>query len=82
MLTVLIGPYPIEAIESRKRGPGKASLTNYQYHFILKDKPSSLRIWRYGNIVPQCHEMIRAYRTRILAEDPFDPPESKRNVVA
>ena len=87
MLTVHIGPYTIEAIEGHKRGPGKASLTNFQYHFLVKDKLSNLGIWRHVNVVPQCHEMIRAYRSRILAEDPhaYDPPKSsksKRDVVA
>ena len=85
VLTVRIGPFAIEAIESHKRRPGNASLTNYQYeyHFLVKDKPSSLGIWRHGNIVPQCNDMIRAYRTKILAEDTNAfPPKSKRHIVA
>ena len=84
VLIVHIGPYTIDVIESHQRGPGKISLTNFLYHFLVKDKPSNLGIWRHVNVVPQCHEMIRAYRTRILAENPhaFDPPTNKRNVVA
>ena len=49
VLTVHIGPYTIEAIESHKRGPGKASLTNLQYYFLVKDTPSNLGIWRHAN---------------------------------
>ena len=87
VLTVHIGQYTIEAIEGHKRGPGKASLTNFQYNLVVKDKPSNSGIWRHVNVVPQCHEMIRTYRSRILAEDPhaFGPPKStkiKRDVVA
>ena len=90
VLTVHIGPYTIEAIEGHKRGPGKASLTNFQYHVLVKYTPSNLGIWRHVNVVPQCYEMIRALRaycSRISAEDPhaFDPPKStksKRDVVA
>ena len=44
VLTVHIGPYTIEAIERHKRGPGKASLANFQYHFLVKYKPSNLGI--------------------------------------
>ena len=75
---------PFDLVSSCKRGPGKASLTDFQYFFLVKDKPSSLGIGRHFNVVPQCHEMIRAYRIRILAGGPhaFDPPESKRNVAA
>ena len=68
VLPVQIGPYTIEAIEGHKRGPGKASLTNFQCHFLAKDKPSHLGIWRHVNVVPQHHDMIRVYRSRILAE--------------
>ena len=87
VLTVHIGPYTVKAIEDHTRGPGKTSLTIFQNHFLLKDKPSNFGIWRHVNVVPQCHEMIRAYCSRILAEDPhaFDPPKStksKRDVVA
>ena len=87
VLTVHIGLYTIEAIEGHKRGPGKAPLTDFQYHFLVNDKPSNLGIWRHVNVVPQCHEIIRAYRSRFLAEDPhaFDPPKStksKQDVVA
>ena len=57
VLTVHIGPYTIEAIGIHKRGPGKASLTNFQYHFVGKDKPSNLGILRHVNVVPQCHEL-------------------------
>ena len=69
VLTVHIGPYTIEAIEGHKRGPGKASVPNFQYHFLVKDKSSNSGIWRHVNVVPQYQEMIRAYRSRILAED-------------
>ena len=84
VLIVHIGPYTIDVIESHQRGPGKISLTNFLYHFLVKDKPSNLGIWRHVNVVPQCHEMIRAYRNMILAEDrhAFDPPKSKQNVAA
>ena len=87
VFTVHIGPCTIEAIKGHKREPGKVSLTNFQYHFFVKDKPSNLGIWRHVTVVPQCHKMIREYRSRILAEDPhaFDPPKntkSKRDVVA
>jgi len=58
VLTVHIGPYAIEAIESHKRGLGKASPTNFQYHFLVKDKPSSFGIWRRGNIVPQDDQSV------------------------
>ena len=80
VLTVHIGPYTIETIESHKRGPGEASLTNFQYCSLVKDKPSKLGIGRHVKVVPQCQEVIRAYRNRTLVEDPhaFDPPKSKR----
>ena len=80
MLTVHIGPYTVEAIEGHMRGPGKSSLTNFEYHILVKDKPSNLGIWRHVNVVPQCHEMIRAYRSRIADEDPHasDPPKGER----
>ena len=76
--TVHIGRYSIEAIEGYKRGPDKASRTSVQYHSLVKNMPSNLGIWRKVNVVLHCHEMIRAYRLRILAEDPhaFDPPKS------
>ena len=41
VLIVHIGPYTNEATEGHKRGPGKASLTNFQYDFFVKDKPSN-----------------------------------------
>ena len=59
VLTVHIGPHTIQAIEGHKRGPGKASLTNFQYRFLAKDKRSKLGIWRHVNVAPQCHEMLK-----------------------
>ena len=80
VLTVHMSPYTIEAIEGHKREPGKPHWRFFRYHFLVKEKPSNLGIWRKVNVVPQCHEMIRAYRSRILAEDPhaFDPPKIQR----
>ena len=69
MLTVHICQYTIENFEGYKRGPGKTSLVNFQYNFLVHDKPSNLGILRHVNVVPHCHEMITAYRSRILAED-------------
>ena len=79
VLTVHISPYTIEAIESHKRGSGKASLTNFQCYFLVTGKPSNLGIWRHVYVVSQCQEMIGAHRTRILDKDlhAFDPPTSK-----
>ena len=82
VLTVHIGPYTLAAIESHNRGPSKASPTDFQEYFLDKDKPSNLGIWRHADTVPQCQEMIRAYRNRTLVEDPhaFVLPKSKRTL--
>ena len=44
--------------------------TSFHYNFLAKQKPPTLGIRRHINFVLQCHEMIRAYRTGIVAEDP------------
>ena len=93
VLTVHIGPYTIEYIESfediesHKRDPGKVSLANFNAIFSLR---ISHPISAFGDTSTMClnaMEMIRVYRSRVLAEDPhaFDPPKSttsKRDVVA
>ena len=72
VLTVHIDPYTIKTIESHKRWSGEPSLTNFVqvYYLLVEDKPSNLGICRHVNVVPQCHEMIRAYRLKTLDENP------------
>ena len=79
VLAVRVGPYTIEGIDSFKRAAGKPSKHNFQYFFLVKDRPRGLGIWRRAKDVPQCKEMIRSYRAQILREDPhaFDLSTAK-----
>ena len=63
-------------------GLTRASLTKFQYRLSLK--VFIVRHYRSVTVAPQCHEMIRAYSTRILAEDPrvVDRLESDWNIIA
>ena len=79
VFTVKINGYPVEGIGDFKRGKGQPSVNNFQYLFLLKDKPPALGIWRHFTKVPQCHDMIRSYRAQILVKDPraFDRSSDK-----
>jgi len=70
VFTVKINGYPVEGIGDFKRGQGKPSVHNFQYLFLLKDKPPALGIWKHFTKVPQCHDMIRSYRAQLLSKDP------------
>ena len=79
VFAVKIGPYVIDGIDSFKGAAGRPSKKNFQYFFLVKDRPRGLGIWRHPKDVPQCHEMIRSYRKQILREDPraFHPSSDK-----
>ena len=77
---VRIGNLILNLIGKHKRGPGKQSLTNFQYFFTFRGYPPSQGAWCHGNTVPQCLQMINAYCARQLAQDPraSDQPRDKR----
>ena len=69
----------VNAIESHRRGIGKPSPTNFQNLFTFRGYPPSQGAWCHVNAVPQCFQLIAAYRARLLAQDPhaFDLPPNK-----
>lgn len=52
VFAVNIGSDTIEGIDSFKRGSGNPSKQNFKHYFLIKDKPSSLGIWKHSREVP------------------------------
>ena len=77
---VRVGNLVVDNIENHKRGAGKPSPLNYQYYFTFRGYPANQGAWCHVNIVPQCAELIGAYRKRVLEKDPqaFTAPSSGR----
>ena len=62
---VRIGNLIVKAVGKQKRGPGKPSLTNFQY-FTVRGYPPSQGAWCHGNTISLCLQMINGYRARLL----------------
>ena len=73
-----IESYFVDRVENHERGPGRPSPHNYKYRVRLRGYgPESDLEYRAGEI-PQCHELIAAYRAQtglqLAMTSPSSPP--------
>ena len=58
-----IGSYIVDRVVGHIRGPGRKNTHNYKYRLRLQDYGPESDIEYRADEVPQCHELIAAYRT-------------------
>ena len=58
-----IESYIVDRVVSHKRGPGRKNTPNFKYRLRLQGYGPESDIEYRADEVPQCHELIAAYRT-------------------